>query len=113
MVSVRVHTLVGTVFVALFAFVSVAPNVVALKLGWLVAGGEGAGGLYWSVACGVWVVVVAVVFVIRESDEARSVGVVTDDGASGWRRRALSCAHVGKVKVRHDARSSQRRVQVP
>ncbi|KAH5101283.1 hypothetical protein HBI26_027310 [Parastagonospora nodorum] len=97
-VSVGAYTLVGLIFIALFAFVPVAPDVVALELGWLVADGEGTRRLHWPVACGVWVVVVAIVFVIRKSDEARPLGVATDDGASWWRRRALSYAHVGEVK---------------
>jgi hypothetical protein len=111
-VSVGAHALVGLIFVALFAFVPVAPDVVALELGWLVADGEGTRRLHWPVACGVWVVVVAIVFVVRESDEARPLGVATDDGASWWRRRALLCAHVGEVKVRHGLRSSQRRIKI-
>jgi hypothetical protein len=99
--AVRTTTLEDLFFFAVFALVAVAPDVVTLQLIRLVADGEGARRPYWSVARRIGVVIVAVVFIVRESDEARALCVATENRAERWRRGAFADARAGKVKVRH------------
>jgi hypothetical protein len=92
---------VGLFLLAVFAFVAVTPDVVALQLAGLVADGEGPGRLDWAMGGRVGIVVIAIIFVIGESDEARSLGVAPDNGAEGGRWGALAGASAGEVEVRH------------
>jgi hypothetical protein len=98
---IRTAALKDIFFFAVFALAAVAPDVVALELTGLVADGEGARWLHRSVAGGVWVVIVAVVFIVGESDEASALCVAADDGTQGWRWGAFAGARAGEVKVRH------------
>jgi hypothetical protein len=99
--AVCTTTLEDLLFLAVFALVAVAPDVVTLQLVGLGADGEGARLRYWSVARRVGVVVVAVIFVVGESDEAGALCVATEDGTERWRRGAFASARAGEVKVRH------------
>jgi hypothetical protein len=74
------------------SLVSVAPDVVALELAWVVADGN-------SVRR-VWVVIVAVVFIVGKGNQARALCVTPDDGAQRW-RGAFAGASAGDTKVRH------------
>jgi hypothetical protein len=100
---VRTAALENLLFFAVFALAAVAPDVVALELTGLVADGEGARWLHWSVAGRVWVVIVAIVFIVGESDEASALCVAANNGTQGWRWGAFAGARAraGEVKVRH------------
>jgi hypothetical protein len=98
---IRTAALENLLLFAVFALAAVTPDVVALELTGLVADGEGARWLHRSVAGRVWVVIVAFVFIVGESDEASTLCVTADDGTQGWRWGAFAGARAGEVKVRH------------
>jgi hypothetical protein len=101
--AVQAAALVRLVFfdIAVLALVAVIPDVVALKLGWLIADCESSRWPDWSVGERVWVVVVTVVFIVGKSDETGSFAVASDDGTQRRRRRALAGAGAGEVEIRH------------
>jgi hypothetical protein len=108
-VAVRASAFICLVLVALLALVTITPDVVALQLAWLVTDRQSARWLDWSVVGRVWVVIMAIVFFVTESDESGALGVATDDGTERLRWRALAGARTGKVKVRHGVRNLESR----
>jgi hypothetical protein len=84
--AVQAISLVCLVFldIAVLALVAVTPDVVALQLGWLVSDGEGARWPYWSVGQGVWVIVMAIILIVGESNEAGTLSIASDDGTQRW-----------------------------
>jgi hypothetical protein len=84
-VTIQAATLVSLVFFTIFALVSVTPNVVALQLAWLVSNRERTRWLHWSMSQRVRVVVMTIILIVRECDDARALGVASDERSVGWR----------------------------
>lgn len=83
--AIQAATLVSLIFFTIFALVSVTPDVVALQLAWLVSNRERTRWLHWSVSQGVRIVVMTIILIVRECDNAGALCVASDKRPVGWR----------------------------